>query len=174
MIHKLPTGKNEHRATMDVLVECNRTKFRFRSSLRERKRKDDFLMFYLSSTGSLRGNKPEGCYAYIPFENVDVTALMKPCEVGVWCLILATAAVLAAVWSLMLRESSLEIFAQISPSFITVRDMEFRRKSLANTTIGCAVLCICLFRVELVFKLRDVVVLETYSKNSEWAKVDLL
>lgn len=127
------------RVTYKIRVKCNTTWIRvYRAvvlpTLTRRERQS-----VLSSLNVLEEGT-SGCHTFIPMVNADVTALLKPFDETVWCLILMNITVLAVAWALIVRQSASHFTSQISLNLIAVREVTLVPKSFSSTVIGCAAL----------------------------------
>ena len=119
-------------------VRCNRTEL-WNIYVSEPKTKLH-MKFHSWSRWNVRDEGLTGCFSYIPFSPVDVSAFAKPFSPGSWCLILTTVLVLATAWLLIVRRSPLTFSVQIILGIVSCGDVNVEARSFSSTMIGCVAL----------------------------------
>lgn len=143
----IPNSYGPFKPEFSVRVRCNVTEFENNFFVERVRLRGDPMRAYLTSSWGLQDTEPEGCFSYILVDTVDVTALLKAFQPGVWCLILATAIIVAALWSRMRRRPTLPILGRILQSTITVRDIGpvLAPKTYSQTAVGCTAIAFIFF-----------------------------
>ena len=99
-----------------------------------------FQKFISMSQYNVRQVESHGCRSLIPIAHQDVTALLKPFELEVWCFILSYILLLTKTWSLLAREPSTPLLHQILMTTISAEGVKFNPRTLSSTVAGCSAL----------------------------------
>ena len=98
------------------------------------------MKFYSWLRWNVRDDGLTGCFSYIPFSPVDVSAFGKPFTPRSWWLILTTVLVLATAWLLIVRRSPLTFSVQIMLAIVGCGHINVEARSFSSTMIGCVAL----------------------------------
>lgn len=123
-----------------LTFRCNANKTSFQLSMHTRWLGGSEKSLERNSYLSVADNEARTCYTYIPLAITDVTALTKPFQLEVWCLVLTTLLLLAFTWSLIVRGPTSTFLIEASLSIFGVRGVTLLPKSHSSTLIGCSAL----------------------------------
>ena len=116
---------------------CNETRVEINYRLTWKTERTDLFQQVSRTRWNLQVQDFTDCYSYTPYSSTDVTALLEPFSLGVWCVVFATVVILAIAWSAIVRRSILVFSGNTVWSIVGAREVELSPRNFSSTVLGC-------------------------------------